>query len=1146
VRWVFIVLGALVLLAAWIVAILWPELRWVAEWVTAGVAFIVLLVLLVRWVRARMKADALERELLKAEPAVVERPEVVELRAQMRKAFQALKARTGARRNALYDLPWYVIVGPPAAGKTTALQHSGLTFLTSDQSSPKLRGASGTRNCDWWISPEAILLDTAGRYATSGEDREEWVAFLDTLRRLRPARPLDGLIVAVSVTEVASGTDAGREELAAKLRERTDEILERLEMVVPVYLLLTKADLVAGFVESMSDLSKPQRAQVWGASFEVRDPRLAEPVRAIEDEINGLAEVIHSRLLDRLPAERHPARRARLMQFPLEFRALAAPLAQFVESLCRPGVDGESPLFRGFYLTSGTQVGRPVDRVLSGMVRGFDLSPGGLSAATAGEVHSYFLADAFRAVMFRDRDLAVHSAASVERRSRRELRLALVAIGAALFVMVPAVVSYVRNMQLAGAVDATGVPPAHSEPGTRGDPVEVMSDLLVDVDRDASGFGIPGWFGPRGAKALSGPLHSAYIARLHSEFVGRVRPLLETRLRAVSAAVALADAPATPDDRTPLSDAYETVKLFSILVSPASHASAVWGPQQLARLWQSELPPSDALPDDELVEHAKQYLAALAIDPRWVWQSSPFLSGARDRLRRSDIRGVPYRRTLLWAGDVPPLRASDAFGAASLEFLDCRGDVQVPGAFTANGWTKIQAALDSSAPWPQQAVIDPWVADDAGIPADAKALRAQVRSQYFDDYTRHWMAFLDELKVKTPPNLTAVRAELAALKEPEGFYKTLFAQLKANAIHDVPPESPVNVAEGLLAKLSWFKGDAGILQKDPGPSPVEKSFRPLMLFRGDPEVDKAAAGSPSRLDKYLLVLEKLKAALDSPKPSGSDSQTQFAEAAAGVEALLDGIEEPTHSRLRRLLMPPVAGSATVARAENYNSISMEWEASVYSAYKAQLLDRFPFKKGAAQAVNFADFAAFFRPDSGILWAFVKARLGDQVEPGGGGGYVMKPGAEALAPSVLACLSAAQEITDAFFLPGEDPGMKFSFEVDWSATDVTEAKLWIGAKAAPLPRGQWAGPLKWFGEDVKLEWVQAGQPTQQIGRRAFSLLDLFKQIGGLTPLGGARSGIYVAEFPPLEIKVRSAGRVDAFRPNLFSKLWCPEAIQGQKP
>ena len=53
-------------------------------------------------------------------------------------------------------------------------------------------GVGGTRNCDWWLTEEAIYLDTAGRYTSQLQSRKEWQAFLQNLGSLRRQRPLFG------------------------------------------------------------------------------------------------------------------------------------------------------------------------------------------------------------------------------------------------------------------------------------------------------------------------------------------------------------------------------------------------------------------------------------------------------------------------------------------------------------------------------------------------------------------------------------------------------------------------------------------------------------------------------------------------------------------------------------------------------------------------------------------------------------------------------------------------------------------------------------------------------------------------------------------------------------------------------------------
>ncbi len=243
-RWLAIVLVAILLLAAWLVGIVAPDLRWIPELTTGFVAVLGATFFFARWLRARLTARAIERSLLKEALAAgpESRPEIVALRSEMTRAVAALKrgaAGPARGRNALYALPWYVIIGPSAAGKTTALARSGLSFVSNVAGAPKVRGTGGTRNCDWWFGQEAILLDTAGRFATEEDDRDEWMAFLDTIGRLRPERPLDGLIVAVSAPDILAASEDERESLAAKLRDRLDEVLDRLEIVLPVYLVLT-------------------------------------------------------------------------------------------------------------------------------------------------------------------------------------------------------------------------------------------------------------------------------------------------------------------------------------------------------------------------------------------------------------------------------------------------------------------------------------------------------------------------------------------------------------------------------------------------------------------------------------------------------------------------------------------------------------------------------------------------------------------------------------------------------------------------------------------------------------------------------------------------------------------------------------------
>src|SRR6266545_1810919 len=131
--------------------------------------------------------------------------EAQQLKERFEEAVAALKQKRRSGHT-LYELPWYVIIGAPGSGKTTALVNSGLHFPLEQRSGKgALRGVGGTRNCDWWFTDEAVFLDTAGRYTTQDSDSEAdsagWAEFLSLLVKYRKRRPVNGVILTISAPD---------------------------------------------------------------------------------------------------------------------------------------------------------------------------------------------------------------------------------------------------------------------------------------------------------------------------------------------------------------------------------------------------------------------------------------------------------------------------------------------------------------------------------------------------------------------------------------------------------------------------------------------------------------------------------------------------------------------------------------------------------------------------------------------------------------------------------------------------------------------------------------------------------------------------------------------------------------------------------
>ncbi|HVP09003.1 MAG TPA: type VI secretion system membrane subunit TssM, partial [Burkholderiales bacterium] len=456
------------------------------------------------------------------------------------------KGPDGERRY-VQELPWYVFIGAPGSGKTTALVNSGLKFpLKGAGSDPALAGVGGTRNCDWWFTEDAVLLDTAGRYTTQESDMEAdaaaWLGFLDLIKRFRPRRPLNGALVTLSVSDLMLWGDEERRRYAWHVRARVSELYERLGVRFPIYLIVTKTDLLAGFMETFGELDGEARARVWGMTF----PRsgddfvLGTPGQRFADEFRGLEDRLYGEMLERLHEERDLQRRAAIYRFPQQFRTLGPLVEQFLDTAF-VGVPGApEPMLRGVYFTSGTQEGSPIDRVLGTLARSFGLERSA-GPALSGTGKSFFLMRLLREVIFPESGLAGSDAGRVRR--ERRLRIlahgSIVALGAMLALLWTW--SYLGNREyLESALartDAARQALAKLGPPRSGDELQllrVLNDLRVLPggyrDQKAGSTPAPGW-GLSQAEKVGAQALRAYRNVLRDAFFPRLALALEEEIR---------------------------------------------------------------------------------------------------------------------------------------------------------------------------------------------------------------------------------------------------------------------------------------------------------------------------------------------------------------------------------------------------------------------------------------------------------------------------------------------------------------------------------------------------------------------------------------------------------------------------------------
>lgn len=396
---------------------------WPPFLLTLGVIALVALTLGGMRIGVTLRARALERKMMAgiAGSGGVDEQQVARLREEMDSALQLLQ-KAGKGRGAVYALPWFLMVGRAQAGKTVAIKNSGLNLPVRKDWN---KGAGGTHTCDWFFTNEAIFLDTPGKWSVEGTtpiERGPWLELLRLLRKHREQRPLDGLLVLVPADDLLTRGEEELRDQAGKIRDLIDLIHEHLGFHFPVYLMISKTDLVDGFVPFFRGLPPQRRNEIFGCSFP--GPGGGDPASRLRQGFAQLLRELHAARADLLARVSSRRQGRKLFFFPEEFRRLEQPLAAFADVLFRMDRYHEPPFFRGFFFTSGTQgEGLPQARALGDLARTVGLAaPPPAPAAEEEAKRGYFLLDLFRNLMVEDQGLA--GATSGHTGRRRKLRLA--------------------------------------------------------------------------------------------------------------------------------------------------------------------------------------------------------------------------------------------------------------------------------------------------------------------------------------------------------------------------------------------------------------------------------------------------------------------------------------------------------------------------------------------------------------------------------------------------------------------------------------------------------------------------------------------------------------------------------------------------
>lgn len=1125
-RWFWRVLGALALgLLLFFVGPLvsiagFRPLGW---WpVTTFVALLPLIAVGVLWllsIRRDKAKNAAMIEALKPEPGAADRDEIS---AKLTQALDMLKsAKVGSRGAYAYQLPWYAIIGPSGAGKTTALLNCGLEFPTAVAGEYRaLRGQPKTPNCDWWFTDEAVLIDTAGRYVTQDDDASAdaagWKSFLQLLQQYRPLQPLNGVIVAIPAPDFVDPVKMA--EHARHIRARLAEIARELGQDLPVYVLVTKADLLAGFREYFRSSTDSESDQVFGAT--AKGDQLDN--QSVLDGLDALVTSVSSRVVERMQNEPQMHLRAQIAAFPAQLASLLAPIGKLLEALGQKSRFDNPARVRGVYLASSIQTGNPVDRILLSVG-----APATHSAQTVGTGRSYFLKRFFSDLLIPEQGMAGRNPLAEKRASQR-YTVAIAACLAALMICCGIWTwGYFRNLSLIDRVFATAEAYAN-----------VRANGGGGVDEDIAALGILGDATTEMAEASDFGLGLGQGGRLSAELGGIYGRDLKRRLAPIL--VGLAEQRMASDGDNP-SALYDDLKSYLILggQGPAMGEHVVAWVQPA---WIERGGGNAESQAGELARHAKALFDG-SFAPQTI--DAGRVEGARSVLRAQPAAVRVYGRLkskALETGE-ETWTARENAGPQPEIFFDTSGafapGAGVPALFTRNGYDRIFLPIVGKGATLLEE--EKWVVGDTGkaqlSPGELAGLKSDLERLYFAEFLDRWRSYTGSIKVMGAASLGENVQRMRNAGGPLSPIKPLLTAI-AKAT-DMTPTAGAPKPSGKLAQAMTMAGNAGVLPAGGGGGrqTVVDAFLSLRIFVGKGE------GAP--LDAWLQTLtqlaDKLNVIAVLPGGGGETGSQQSMEAKATILQL----DQTANS------MPPPAGiwARTVASDANVAlggarlaQMGAAMSGSFGESCANGLVKAYPVMPGSSNDLAVADFARFFSPQ-GLFANFVNTELGgylDRTPP------VWMPkenaGEIGLTEGTVRAMQAADTVTRTFF--GADPNSpRLSYQIEPVALSGADAvtlqvdgqTLRYDGKAAIPSTFDWPGS---GGSSLSFT-LAGGAPAQRTWNGPWAVFRMMKVAaikGGASPAIG--EGSLTQGGARFDFRIRTFAGGNPFVVDPFVKVGCP--------
>lgn len=967
----------------------------------------------------------------------------------------------------VYELPWYIIIGPPGAGKTTALINSGLDFpLAGSHGKQALSGVGGTRHCDWWFTNDAVLIDTAGRYTTQDShqkvDSSAWEAFLQLLKKYRRRRPVNGVIVAVSLQDILVGTETQREEYAKKIRARIDELQKGLEIHFPIYFVFTKMDLLAGFNEYFSNFSQSEREQVWGVSFESNQGADVYDEEEFNAQFEHLVRTLDEQTLNRVHQERNIESRSLIQNFPSQFGSLQNSVSDFLKQCFSAHRFSVPPLLRGVYFTSATQEGSPIDRMAAKLGHDFNLEKKqpNLHAFNTGK--SYFINKLFKDIIFSEAELV-----GVNKKFEQIIiwsrRVAFVALATAFVGSLSIWIGGVAQNKMliskvASSYNTYKLAQKNLEvsetPVTLESTLPLLNPLLRSIQEyNNSKQSLLGFLGLYDAQ-VGRTMQSVYEAELERVFQAALTESIARRLSGLTG----------KDDAL-----FPTLKAY-LMMFDEKHRDYKFLGQYFHEQWQEQFKNKQPL-QQELLAHYNNLERMGFVQRSDV--DGELVAAARNQLYQTPLVQRLYSQLKQQGDNAKMVNFYHEIGGSTVQIFginELDPVFKIPYLFTKQGYKKTK--LDVNSVFIKNVKKDYWVyGDDYASAIDAegfKDLSVDIEQLYLQEYAERWDHFYRTFNLETFPKSSLMVSRLKRLADPVNSPLLKITKLVAENTELNKAPKTLKSAAGDSDLLS------GAVDSLVTKNLVDKLFAPIhqIVEENDEQPSKAQEylSAISELAEYVTEIDS---APDASQAAFDVAKERFLGGATGPIQNLNGLSDtaPSQSKVWLQSISRYVWSDILERSKVY--INNQWRYQVYDAYKYNINDRYPMQASARSEVGIESFNDFFK-NGGVYQSFYNDYLSSFIDDRKWQLKTIDGLALDLSANTLTQLNRAEMLRTAYFSNGDEFAIDVRIKADKLSSNVKLFNLEAGDARFSYSHGpRLERPVAWIAGSGRTRFVFEG-------------------------------------------------------------------------